>query len=96
MTEQQIPETVTESSGVDDRRRAAIERLTAKRDLSTHILTYVVVNAAFVAIWVLSGGGYFWPIWIIACWGVGLVLHVWETYGRRPITEEDIQREMTR
>jgi hypothetical protein len=96
MTEQRVPESVVTSSGVDDRRKAAIARLTAKRDLSAHVVTYVVVNTAFVAIWASTGGGYFWPMWIIACWGIGLVLHFWETYGRRPITEEDIQREMTR
>jgi len=42
----------------------------------------------------MTGGGYFWPAWVIAGWGVGLVLHGWEVFVRRPITEADIEQEM--
>ena len=77
-------------------RRAAIERLRAKRDLSTHVIVYLVVNTALVVIWAVTGAGYFWPVWVIAGWGIGLLLHIWEVYGHRPITEDDIQREMDR
>jgi hypothetical protein len=34
---------------------------------------YLAVNAMMVGIWLFSGGGYFWPIWIILGWGVGIV-----------------------
>jgi hypothetical protein len=27
-----------------------------------------------VAIWALGGGGYFWPAWVIAWWGVALLM----------------------
>jgi hypothetical protein len=33
-------------------------------------LTYLVVSALLVAIWVLTGAGYFWPIWPILGWGL--------------------------
>jgi hypothetical protein len=33
---------------------------------------------------------------VIAAWGVGLVLHAWEVFVRRPITEADVEREMHR
>ena len=68
----------------------------AKRDLSTHVVAYVVVNAALIAVWALTGAGYFWPAWVLGGWGVGLVLHSWEIYGRRPITEDDIAKELSR
>jgi hypothetical protein len=43
----------------------------------------------------VSGGGYFWPGWVMAGWGVGLALHGWQTYRvEKPITDEEIQREM--
>lgn len=40
-----------------------------------HATTYVAVNAMLVAIWALTGGGYFWPVWSMLGWGVGLVGH---------------------
>ena len=40
--------------------------------------------------------GYFWPAWVIGCWGIGLVLHAWETFLRRPITDADVDNEIGR
>ena len=79
-----------------ERREAALGRLKAKRDFRGHLAAYVIVNAMLVAIWALSGADYFWPIWPILGWGVGLSFHGWDTYLRRPITEEDIRAEMRR
>ncbi len=78
-----------------ERRDVAIKRIKDKRDFKTHAVSYVVVNIFLIGVWAVSGGGYFWPGWVMAGWGIGLVLHGWQTYrGERPITEEDIQREM--
>ena len=66
----------------------------AKRDFKNHIAVYVIVNTLLVAIWAFSGGGYFSPIWVIAGWGVGLALNAWTVYFERPITEDEIRREM--
>jgi len=52
--------------------------------------------AFFVLIWALTGGGYFWPVWPALGWGIGVAMHGWATFGRRPISEEEIQREMGR
>jgi len=49
-----------------------------------------------VGIWAFSGAGYFWPIWVLLGWGIGLALNGWTVYFQRPITEDDIQREMER
>ena len=78
------------------RREAALARLEAQRDYRTHVLVYVVVNAMLVAIWALTGQGYFWPVWPILGWGIGLVLHGWKVFYEKPISEEEIQREMSR
>jgi len=79
-----------------DPRDAAIKRLKERRDFKTHLAVYLIVNAGLVVIWAISGGGYFWPIWAIGGWGIGLLIHAWVTFGERQITEEDIQREMHR
>jgi hypothetical protein len=38
-----------------------------------HVRAYVGVCAMLVAIWALTGGGYFWPIWPILGWGIGVL-----------------------
>lgn len=78
-----------------DSRAAAIKRLNDRRDFASNIVAYVVVNCALIAVWFFTGQGYFWPAWILGFWGIGLVLHAWAIWGRRPITEEDVRREMT-
>jgi hypothetical protein len=40
---------------------------------SEHVRAYVAVNVMLIAIWALTGAGYFWPIWPILGWGVGVV-----------------------
>lgn len=89
----------SESAGTptsDERRELARKRLQAKRDLKTHAVAYVVVNTFLVIVWALSGGGFFWPVWVIAGWGIGLAMNVWEVYGRKPITEADVDDELRR
>ncbi len=83
-------------STTDDQRQVAIKRLTAKRDFRVHLVVYVLVNALLIMIWAVSGAGYFWPIWPIAGWGIGLAMHGFNTYGRSPITEDEIRAEMQR
>jgi hypothetical protein len=78
------------------KRGEARQRLQERRDFGAHLVTYVVVNAFLIAVWAFTGAGYFWPVWILAGWGVGLVLHAWATFVRRPVTEEDVDRELGR
>ena len=42
----------------------------------THALSYGLVMTLLVAIWLLTTpGGYFWPVWPMLGWGVGLASH---------------------
>jgi uncharacterized ion transporter superfamily protein YfcC len=77
-----------------ERREAAVKRVKAKRDFRNHLAVYVVVNSFLVVIWALSGAGYFWPIWAIVGWGIGLAFNAWNVYFEKPISEEEIRREM--
>jgi hypothetical protein len=71
-------------------------RLQDRRDFGSHLVVFVVVNAFLVAAWAITSSGYFWPAWVLAAWGVGLVLHAWETFVHRPVTETDVDAELTR
>lgn len=79
-----------------DAREEALQRIKKRRDLSAHFVSYVVINAALWAVWAVTGAGYPWPAWVTGGWAIGLLLNAWEVYGRRPITETDIWREMDR
>lgn len=41
----------------------------------THLTFYLLVNVLFIGIWAASGAGYFWPIWPMLGWGIGLAAH---------------------
>jgi uncharacterized membrane protein len=83
-------------TALDDRRQAAIRRLKAKRDFRIHMGVYLIVNTMLVVIWAVTGAGFFWPIWPIAGWAIGLAFHAFTVYFRRPISEDDIQAEIGR
>ena len=38
-----------------------------------HVRAYVGVSLMLVAIWALTGAGYFWPIWPMLGWGIGVL-----------------------
>ena len=80
----------------EERRAAAIKRLKIKRAFGQHAVTYVVVNVFLIGVWAVTGAGYFWPMWVLGGWGIGLAMHAWDTFGRRGITEDDIRREIER
>jgi len=75
-------------------REAALKRLKKRRDFRGHLVTYVVINAFLVVIWYFPGRGYFWPMWVMIGWGIGLVFNAWDVYGRREISDADVQAEM--
>ena len=85
-----------QSSGDDALREAAVTRLRKKRDFGMHALIYLLVNGFLVVIWAVTSGDFFWPIFLIAGWGIGLAANAWDVYGRRPISEAEISREMDR
>jgi hypothetical protein len=80
----------------EDLHKEAKRRIRDRRDFWQHLVSYVIVNAALIGIWAVSGGGYFWPGWVLFGWGIGLVFHAWNTFGQKPITEDEIRREMDR
>jgi hypothetical protein len=80
----------------DELRDEAVRAANKKRDFRTHVVAYVTVNAMLVGIWAVTGADFFWPIFPLLGWGIGLVLNAWDVYGRKPLTESDIQREMER
>ena len=79
-------------------REQALRRLKQRRDFKAHALIYVLVNAVVWTIWTIvalsSHSWWPWPVFITLGWGIGLVMNAWDVYVRRPITEDELQREI--
>jgi hypothetical protein len=93
MTIREVPENSTTS----DLRETAITRLRKKRDLQAHVLAFVLVNLFLNAIWLLTTpGGFYWPMFPLLGWGIGLAFHFWDVYVGSNPSEETIRTEMDR
>lgn len=85
----------TESDQAAVSRERAIKRLKKRRDFYGHLLVYALVNGVLVAIWAVTDlHGFFWPIFPILGWGIGVVLNAWDVYRNDAFSEEQIQREI--
>src|SRR5262245_17286837 len=88
---------MTETGTERDVREVATKRLQKRRALTGHALVYVLVNTACVVIWLMTGHeGFFWPIFVMVFWGIGLVMNAWDVFFAQEITDEDIDREIAR
>lgn len=79
-------------------RERALARIQQRRGFFTHLGSYVLVNAILWIIWAVNDAaadsGIPWPAWVTLFWGIGVVWHAWNTFGRNEITEADVSREM--
>ena len=67
-----------DADGVPERFRRGAERA-----FQVHAQVFVLVNLFLIAVWAAAGMGYFWPIWPILGWGLGVGLHAMATYALR-------------
>lgn len=79
-------------------RQDAIDRLTGRRTFVAAVVSYLLANAVVWTIWALTGpnSGTPWPLWITGFGALGLLGQAWRTFGERPISDADIEREMQR
>ena len=78
----------------DTSRQQAIQRLHQRRGFLNYVIGAVVISLFMVVIWALSGQGYFWPIWVRGGFAIGLIFYGVNLAMNKPLTEEQIQREM--
>ncbi|WP_067968322.1 DUF1707 domain-containing protein [Mycolicibacter icosiumassiliensis] len=62
-----------------DPRRRAQRSAAARRGVQIHLAAYLGVSVLMIGIWlvtaVFAGAWYFWPVWPILGWGIGIVSH---------------------
>lgn len=90
------PQPATQPDAAD--RQRARKRLQARREFRTHLAVYWLVMTLLVLIWLLTGGwgSYFWPVWPMLGWGLGVAIHGATLVTDREPTEEEIDAEAAR
>jgi hypothetical protein len=81
----------------------------ARVSFRMNLAAYVLVNLFLIAIWWINSGGrpptfrddsdaYFWPVWPLLGWGLGLAFHWYGSFGpgsgMQQREEQRIRREM--
>jgi signal transduction histidine kinase len=56
--------------------------------LAMHAGISVALSTSYVLMWILSGGGYFWPAWPILAFSLALIVHATVVYQRGPVVTE--------
>jgi 2TM domain len=81
-------------------REQALRRFTKRRELKTHAVVFTLVNLTVWGMWVAiaatSDSWWPWPVFLTLFWGIGLVMNAWDVYFRKPITEQELKREIDR
>jgi hypothetical protein len=99
MAQYSVPATGSASAappGSDETmRERALKRLKKKRDFYGHLIVYVAVNGFLVVVWWLTSGGFFWPAFPMAAWGIGVVMNAWDVW-QGDFSEADIEHEVAR
>ena len=55
-----------------------------RRGFAVHVGVYVAINTVLVAAWALGGGGFFWPVFLMTAWGVGVLVNGYMAFRPRP------------
>jgi len=66
------------------------------RDFGSQVLAYVIGSIVFIIIWAVQGRGFFWPIYPLLVWGLGLSVQHFTVVIRGQITDEDVQSKLNR
>ena len=61
-------------------RRLAVRRADMKLAFRSHLMAYVGVNGGLVALNLITSPDYFWAIWPMLGWGIGLGAHAMSVY----------------
>ena len=68
----------------------------ARAGFKRTLVLYFIVNAMLTAIWYFTSEGhnkYFWPVWPILGWGVGLAFQYFNAYHSNPFLLEEKEYE---
>ena len=79
---------------LDDPRQAAIARIKGRRNLELQAGSFALLSVVLIVVWAVAGGGFFWPVFAMIGFAFALFSQWQALQGRRPISEDEIRREM--
>lgn len=93
-----VPEPAPAPASAADRdRERALERLEAKSEFRTHLTVYLLVMMLLSGIWAVTNfGGFYWPIFPMMGWGLGVAIHGMSLAWDREPSEDEIDAEIER
>ncbi|MCY4145543.1 MAG: 2TM domain-containing protein [Chloroflexi bacterium] len=84
----------------DELRKRARKKLSARRELVQHLLSYILVNLFLWTIYLATWQEFPWPLFVSGGWGIGIVSHLADYYFKHgkgaEWREADIEREVIR
>jgi serine/threonine protein kinase len=83
-------------------RRRVRKRLKARREFVGNLTSYILVNGGLLLLWAFTGAGFFWPMFPIFFWGIGVFMQgygYYSQYGpgadrKSAVIEEAVRREL--
>jgi hypothetical protein len=67
-----------------------------RASFKSSLIAYMVVNSLLIAIWYFTSGigSYFWPIWPMLGWGIGVAFQYFDAYHTNKLfsVEEEYER----
>ena len=89
---------MTTQMSEEEIRKLATQRVRAKKGFYSHLIVYILVNSMLIAIWYFTGTRYFWPMWVLLFWGIGVIVNAVTTFARFDIGWEkrEVAKEIER
>lgn len=87
---------VTATRTCSDRCRPEHRVICRTLGVRPHLLIYCLVNAVVLVVWAMTSHGFFWPVFVLAGWGIGLVANFYEAYVRDDPSEVQVAAEIER
>lgn len=95
----QVPQDAVRGDELSTRERErALESLEARAGFRSHLTVYLLVMLLLSGIWAATTGlgGFFWPIFPMMGWGLGVAIHGTSLMWDRAPTEDEIEAEIQR
>ena len=70
-------------------------RRTGPRALTVHVALAASAAVVVTGVWVLTGAGYFWPVWVYLGLGIALAVHAWVVPLQVTGRERELQERVT-
>ena len=86
-------EPTTPDADLRDRARRRIEQ---KRGFWLHLAIYLAFNGTLVVVWAWTGAAFFWALFPMVLWGIGVAANAWVVFAEQTVSEERVQREIDR